>query len=627
MRPLKLAFLTSPLGLGGSEQQLFHLLSGLDRQRFVPIVIQLGGDLHEHWVTPIRDLDIAVFRLDRSLGRGVRGWRLAQLLRNQSVDIVHSWPRFANPYAAVAGRIAGIPVKIGSIRNDPTGLDGFGATQWLNSAGLDLVVANWDGAITRLPGLVASRTALRVVHNGVGFADPPDQTQLGRLKAQLGFFGSERLIGSVGRLDRNKNFEMALRVFATLAPKWPLLRLVILGEGSERAALVRLAASLGISQKVVLPGRTANAAGLLGIFDVCCLTSLTEGLPNAVMEASAAGVPVVATACGGVRELIDDGVTGYIVPQRDHVAMTARMDQLLSDRAHAGEMGIAGRMKMRAEFSVSRMVASTMSMYEEAFQTARTTSRQRSASLKRSQRDDAVKSLFSTPSRYLDRNPFIDRRAEIVRAMVGDPTGAAVLDLGCGDGRISLQFAAEVRRLTLADPSREMLDVARVSIPATMADRVTLTQASVETITSTEHFDVVLCLGVLAHVASKEDAVARLSALVRPGGVLLVQLTDADRLMGWLHWRFEGARHRFWLRDDYFLNRTGLDWLTACADEHGLRLEQTERYGFMLPGMGRLPLRWLAQWERLLSSRPSLHGAATDAILRFRKNADMAQSS
>src|SRR5262245_1612957 len=109
---LGLALISGQLGLGGAEQQLYHLLSGLDRSRFRPVVINMG--LHdEYWEQPIKSLGVPVWHIPRSLGRINRAVRVASLLRSEKVQIVHGWVFHANPYSAIAGRLARVSVRIG----------------------------------------------------------------------------------------------------------------------------------------------------------------------------------------------------------------------------------------------------------------------------------------------------------------------------------------------------------------------------------------------------------------------------------------------------------------------------------------------------------------------------------
>jgi glycosyltransferase involved in cell wall biosynthesis len=204
-----------------------------------------------------------------------------------------------------------------------------------------------------------------MVPNGVLVPEPINSIERSSLKSELGYSNADLLIGSIGRIDENKNFPMLLRVFASLTKKWSALQLLIIGDGPLKSHLPTLAERLGIASKVRFSGALPMAARYLPAMDVCCLTSYTEGMPNLVMEAAAAALPVVSTRCGDSIRLIDDGVSGYLVASDDDGNMSSYIDQLLANPEHRFRMGQAGREKMRREFSIKAMVTRMTQVYEE----------------------------------------------------------------------------------------------------------------------------------------------------------------------------------------------------------------------------------------------------------------------
>lgn len=151
----------------------------------------------------------------------------------------------------------------------------------------------------------------------------------------------EKTIVSVGRLDANKNHEMQIRAFAALKDRYPDYGLVIYGDGELRADLEALAASLGIAGRVALPGVVQDVARRIERASLFLLTSYSEGVSNALIEALALGLPVIATdvPSGGTEELMADGVNGLVVPAGDQKALEAAMDRLLGDAAYADRLG------------------------------------------------------------------------------------------------------------------------------------------------------------------------------------------------------------------------------------------------------------------------------------------------
>jgi len=140
---------------------------------------------------------------------------------------------------------------------------------------------------------------------------------------------------------------------------------VIIGKGPTREQLTHEITSLGLVGRVVLTGALPDAARYLPAFEVCCLTSRTEGTPNLLMEASASGVPVVSTRCGGSGEVITDGVTGFLVPLEDDAALASRIERLLACPEQARRMGAEGQQKVLREFSVAAMVSKMTRIYSD----------------------------------------------------------------------------------------------------------------------------------------------------------------------------------------------------------------------------------------------------------------------
>jgi glycosyltransferase involved in cell wall biosynthesis len=212
----------------------------------------------------------------------------------------------------------------------------------------------------------ATRAPICVVQNGVAVSRDTDAATRAEMRRSLGCRPGDVVIGSIGRLDRNKNHAMLLRAFARMTPRGSNARLVVIGEGPERPALIASARELGLASTVLFAGAIPEAQTWWPAIDIGCLTSHSEGMPNMVMEAAAAGVPVVATRCGDTPELIRHGVSGYIVRTDDDAEMAACLQALVEDSALRHRLGAAGQAIMRGEFSVNGMVVRMMQLYEAA---------------------------------------------------------------------------------------------------------------------------------------------------------------------------------------------------------------------------------------------------------------------
>jgi glycosyltransferase involved in cell wall biosynthesis len=175
----------------------------------------------------------------------------------------------------------------------------------------------------------------------------------------------ELVIGTAGRLVELKGIEYLIRAVAAMHSEFPTLRLEIAGSGPQRSKLEEEVARAGLIQKVQFLGWIDDLNKVLPGWDVFVMPSLEEGFPIAALDAMAAGVPVIASAVGGVPELIQDGKTGWLVPPRDADALASRLRLLLRDPSARVKMGAAGFTRVRDHFNAKQMTAKIAHLYDE----------------------------------------------------------------------------------------------------------------------------------------------------------------------------------------------------------------------------------------------------------------------
>ena len=227
-----------------------------------------------------------------------------------------------------------------------------------------------------------------------------------------------------------------------------------------------------------------------------------------------------------------------------------------------------------------------------------------------SSRSQVARDYFAEPRRYLRANYRIVRRAELVRDLLGDAKGLRVLDMGCGCGRVSA-WLAPANDVTMIDSSPAMVRLAaRHGSRAVVADALDYARGG---------HDVVLCIGLLAHVDDASAAIEAVARNLKPGGRAIVQFSDAARPVNRIATRLFRMRRR--LRCGALdLQRTDGSAVLADAGRHGLRLVDQRDHLVILPGVPRLLGRWLVPYDRFVAARPRLARLGMDTLLLLQKD-------
>ncbi len=364
-----LTFLTNFL-IGGTERQVLNLVKNHDRARFdVHLAcFRLAGPL-------LPEVDPAAVALSEypittlpSLRTLWQQWRLFRYITSRRIRIVHAFGFYANVFAIPVARLSAADLVIASIRDTGdhlTPLQKF-MQKWACRAA-DHVLVNAEAVRTALvqQGYQASR--ISVIRNGIDVSRFQDPTDTAKNRIAFGFPATSLVVAAFARLNHLKGIEYFLEAAAILRPRFADARFLIVGDSiseSYRLELEKRAADLGLGDRVVFAGFRSDVAELLREVSVSVLPSLAEGLSNVVLEAMAAGVPVVATAVGGTPELIEDGVSGLLVPVRDAQALSRAIGSLLAEPGRRQAIGQAGRLRARQYFSLEAAVLETERLYE-----------------------------------------------------------------------------------------------------------------------------------------------------------------------------------------------------------------------------------------------------------------------
>ena len=372
MKP-NVLFIIDSFEQGGSERQALQLLRDLHHSGRCNVHLaclqnkgslradaeQLGlGEIHEYALTSFYDWNFV---------KQLR--RVASFIKENEIDVVHTHCFYTNIFGMAGGFLAGVPARVTSKGET----DGFRTPMQKRAERLSFRLAHRVIANC----LVVQNQLIREGVHPKRIIQHYNGLDLDRLKvaprftreqarAKFGLPNDRRFMTIVANL-RNpvKDHPTFLRAAARVRAAVPDAAFVIAGEGELMPSLKTLAAELGIANDVHFIGRCDDVATLLFASDIGVLSSKAEGFANAILEYMAAGLPVVATNAGGVREAIIEGETGYVVASGDDEKMADRLVQILTDDERARAMGALGRAVVAEKFSSDRHLKNTLELYDE----------------------------------------------------------------------------------------------------------------------------------------------------------------------------------------------------------------------------------------------------------------------
>ena len=366
MNKSRVLIFTNSFRLGGSERQAVELIKRLDRSCFKPIVacFQEDGPLREELPSDI--LDVYKFPLKGffNVTAVLQAGQFLRFLGRMRVQVVQCFDFYSNVFAIPLARLSGVPVILAS-RRDEASMRTMAQQR----------VERWSYYLAT--GVVANAEAIKdqlvkrdkvfsekvwVIHNGLDLdrfdrqGGPPSE---GTIPQSQGL-----RIAVVANLRPEKGHLVLLDAAQRLTISNPQTRFLIVGDGVMRERIETRVRELGLTEQVQLTGAVKDIPALLRSVDIAVLPSLkNEGFPNAVMEAMAAAVPVVATDAGGTSELVIDGLTGFMVQPGNAAALGDAIGRLCDDAEVRRKMGEAGRRRIVDHFTIDRMTRKFEALY------------------------------------------------------------------------------------------------------------------------------------------------------------------------------------------------------------------------------------------------------------------------
>jgi len=302
--------------------------------------------------------------------------RLYRLLRANRYDILHLYGLKANSLGRILGRLSGHRRILGGLRNKyPSGIT-KSWTLWLDrmTFGLSLgYVSNSQAAIDFLTAHGYDRREFWLIHNGIDIASfyMRFEAEKEEIKREYDLPLDKLIITCIANLQLQKGHKYLIRALRELKNKALDFLTLLVGDGPLRGELEKLVRGLGLEEQVHFLGSRdrEEIPKILAITDIFVLPSLWEGLPTAVIEAMAAGCPVVATAVGGTPEVVMDRETGFLINSRDPEALAQKIALLLKDSQLRQKMGEAGMRRIEEHFTLEKMVQNYEALYKNLMDT------------------------------------------------------------------------------------------------------------------------------------------------------------------------------------------------------------------------------------------------------------------
>jgi len=373
--PLRVMYVMGGVIRSGVDSVVLTLSEGLRRRGHVPVISPLGTGLIAQ---EAREMGFIVDPLAKRRRFDVASIpRLGGMIRRHRVHIVHSHEFNGAFYACNAGLLAGA-AQVNSWHIPP--LESFKQSFRRNRAIPWLTFRYYLFAMRFCRKVVTVSPELRrlVVEGGVP-ADKvrfiptaidletyaPSETARREARAELGIPDDVTVIGTAGRVQRQKNLLLFVEVARKLLDAGEKVRFLIVGDGTDRPAIERAAAELGVARDVFVTGWRRDVPRVMQAFDIFLLTSFSEGMPIVVLEAMALGRPVVGTDVGAMRQCVTAGETGLLAPSGDGEGLAREITGLLRDPERARRMGEAGRARVERDFTADAMVSRHLEVYAE----------------------------------------------------------------------------------------------------------------------------------------------------------------------------------------------------------------------------------------------------------------------
>lgn len=359
-------------GPGGAESVLLALATRIDASRFRSLALLP----HEGWLQEnLEERGVPIHLANSSAWYDLRfPTAMVRLIHREKVDLIHSHLFDQNFYSSLAGRLTRTKIVV-TYHGSPSRSEGrelrSAIKLWVVRHSADAVVVVSDHLKRALVDLRFPAERIVRIHNGVDMGRFA-VSKAHRLRDELNCWNGTKLIGMVANLRESKGYEYFIQAARKVTDYMPHTRFVAIGDinptiGHEMRDLVE---RMSLQDRFFFLGFREDIPEILGDLDVFVLSSVSEGFSIATVEAMAAGKPVVVTRSGGPQEIIEDGLTGYLVPPADSTALAEKICELLANPDRAAALAQSARAKVETAFTIKKMVQEYQNLYERVLKVA-----------------------------------------------------------------------------------------------------------------------------------------------------------------------------------------------------------------------------------------------------------------
>ncbi len=352
---------------GGTEGQFVRLVRGLDRNRYDILI----GCLHRNGILleQVEQLGLPIVEFPINSLYNYQSaklfLRLVRFLHREHVQILHAFGFYTSIFTVPAGRIAGVPVVLAS-RRELLNL----RSPWQQRAiriackfATGVIVNSRAAGDDVTDGGYVNRKKVELLPNCINLQEFKASRPSEEIRRELAIPAASIVVGALGNLRPEKDLGAFLLAARGVRNIDPTVEFLVIGDGAGRDDLKRLAVALDLSECVHFLSDRSDVPDLIAVLDILVMSSYTESFPNAILEAMAMGVPVIATHVGGIPEIVDEGQTGFLVPPKDPKAITDRILDLCQNSSQRLRMGRAARKRVEDEFTVQEITGKLESIY------------------------------------------------------------------------------------------------------------------------------------------------------------------------------------------------------------------------------------------------------------------------